>query len=62
MPQFIALGLIAAGGYYAFKVLKREMARVDREVRAAEKVRTDDRGELLVRDPETGHYRPPEGR
>jgi len=60
MPQLIFLGLVAAGGYYAWKALKKEMARVDVKVREAERVKAEDRGELLERDPETGHYRPRE--
>ncbi len=58
MPQLIFLGLVAAGGYYAFKALKKEMARVDQKVRDAEKVGAQERGETLVLDPKTGHYRP----
>ena len=54
MPQFLLIGAVIAGGWYAWKVLKREMARVDREVEAVRKLPS----ETLERDPETGRYRP----
>jgi hypothetical protein len=53
MPQFIVIGAALVGGWYAWKMLKREMARVDRELDA---VRTAP-SETLERDPETGRYR-----
>ena len=34
MPQLIIIGAVLVGGWYAWKALKREMARVDREVEA----------------------------
>ena len=50
--QAIALGVLAAGGWYLWKVLKREMSRIDREIEAA-RGKPD---EHLVHDPETGRY------
>lgn len=53
MPQLIIIGVALAGGWYAWKVFKREMARVDREVEAVRKRPS----ETLVEDPKTGKYR-----
>jgi hypothetical protein len=53
MPQIIILAAIVVGGWYAWKFVKREMARVDRELEAARNRPT----ETLKRDPETGRYR-----
>jgi hypothetical protein len=54
MPQFLIVGAVLIGGWYAWKVLKREMARVDREVESARGRPT----ETLERDPKTGRFRP----
>ena len=54
MPQLIIIGVALVGGWYAWKTLKREMARVDREVEAVRKRPS----ETLVEDPKTGKYRP----
>jgi hypothetical protein len=53
MPQLLILGAVIVGGWYAWKALKREMARVDRELDA---VRTKP-SETLERDPDTGRYK-----
>ena len=53
MPQFLIIGAALVGGWAAWKVLKREMARVDREMEAVRERPT----ETLQRDPETGCYR-----
>ena len=53
MPQLLIVGLAVAGGWYAWKALKREMSRIDREVEAARKKPA----ETLTRDPATGRYR-----
>ena len=53
MPQFIVAGAIVVGGWMAWKALKREMARVGREV---EKMRGRPT-ETLTQDPQTGRYR-----
>ena len=53
MPQLIIIGVALVGGWYAWKTLKREMARVDREVEAVRKRPS----ETLVEDPKTGKYR-----
>ena len=54
MPQLIIIGAVLVGGWYAWKTLKREMSRVDREVEAVRKRPS----ETLVEDPKTGKYRP----
>jgi hypothetical protein len=53
MPQLLIIGAVIIAGWYAWRVLKREMARVDREVEAVRKRPT----ETLTRDPESGRYR-----
>ena len=53
MPHPLLVGLAVAGGWYAWKAVKREMARIDREVEAVRKAPA----ETLERDPETGRYR-----
>jgi hypothetical protein len=53
MPQFLIAAVIVAGGWYAWKTVKREMARVSRDLDAV-------RGrpvETLEQDPKTGRYR-----
>ncbi len=58
MPQLIFLGLIAVGGYFAWKVVKREMARVDEKIRKAKMQREGKPTETLEYDETTGTYRP----
>ncbi len=53
MPQLVILGLLAYGGWFAWRALKREMKRVDREVEAVRKPPA----ETLERDPQTGRYK-----
>lgn len=53
MPQLIIIGAVLIGGWYAWKALKREMARVDREVEAVRKRPAA----TLERDPKSGRYR-----
>ena len=53
MPQLLIVGAVLIGGWYAWKALKREMARVERELEAVRSRPTD----TLERDPETGRYR-----
>jgi hypothetical protein len=52
VPQLLIIGAALVGGWYAWKALKREMARVDREVEA---VRSPP-SETLKRDERTGRY------
>jgi hypothetical protein len=54
MVQVLIVGVVLVGGWYAWKALKREMARVDAEVEAARKLPS----ETLERDPSSGRYRP----
>jgi hypothetical protein len=56
MPQLLLIGAALIGGWYAWKALKREMARIDREVEAVRKRPS----ETLERDEETGRYKPRE--
>jgi hypothetical protein len=44
---------VLAAGWAAWRVLKREMARIDREVEAVRKPPA----ETLTRDPKTGRYK-----
>jgi hypothetical protein len=53
MVQVLIVGAALVGGWYAWKALKREMARIDREVEAVRK----EPEETLERDPETGRYK-----
>ena len=53
MPQLLLIGAALVGGWYAWKVLKREMARVDRNIEAVRNKPT----ETLEHDPETGRYK-----
>ena len=52
--QILLIGAAVAGGWYAWKAIKREMARIDREVEAVRKLPS----ETLEQDPQTGRYRP----
>jgi hypothetical protein len=52
VPQLLIVGAALVGGWYLWKALKREMARVDREVEA---VRSPP-SETLKRDERTGRY------
>jgi hypothetical protein len=54
MPQLLLIGAALAGGWYAWKTLKREMARIDRQIDAVRKAPE----QTLEHDPETGRYRP----
>ncbi len=59
MPQLIFIALLIAGGYFVVKAVRREMTRVDRELKEA---RNEKAGKTatLEKDPETGRYRPKE--
>ena len=53
MPQLILIGAVLVGGWLAWKAVKREMARVGRELD-----RTRDRPTAtLTQDPKTGKYK-----
>ena len=58
MPQLILLGLVAVGGYFIWRVVKREMARVDRDLKEARADKARQSTTPLEQDPETGRYRP----
>jgi hypothetical protein len=53
MPQLIIIGAVLAGGWLAWKAVKREMARIDRELQTVRKRPT----ETLTQDPKTGKYK-----
>ena len=53
MPQLIIIGAVLAGGWIAWKAVKREMARVGRELDRARGRPT----ETLMQDPKTGKYK-----
>ena len=53
MVQVLIVGAAVLGGWYTWKAIKREMARIDREVEAVRK----EPEETLERDPETGRYK-----
>ena len=53
MVQVLIVGAAVLGGWYAWKAIKREMARIDREVEAVRKAPE----ETLERDPQTGRYK-----
>ncbi|MEM9279474.1 MAG: hypothetical protein AAGA76_12940 [Pseudomonadota bacterium] len=60
MPQLIGLALIGGILWYGYRALKREMERIGRETREAErKAQEAKRGKELVPD-ENGVYRPAE--
>ena len=56
MPQLIFYALVGAVGWYGYKAIKKEMAKV------SEKVRKEEDGPKpmgeLEQDPDTGVYRP----
>ena len=58
MPQLILLGLVAVGGFFIWRVVKREMARVDRELQETRAEKAEQSVTTLEQDPETGKYRP----
>ncbi len=53
MVQVLMVGAAVLGGWYAWKAIKREMARIDREVEAVRKAPE----ETLEHDPQTGRYK-----
>ena len=53
MPQLLIVSVALVGGWYAWKALKREMARIDREIEAVRK----EPEQTLEHDPETGRYK-----
>lgn len=57
MPQLIAIGLIAAVVWFAWRALKREMARVDSAVRDQES-KADVKEVTPLEKDEDGVYRP----
>lgn len=55
MPQLIAIGLIGGVAWYAYRALKREMSRIDRETREAEK---KPKAQKILKQDKDGVYRP----
>ncbi len=59
MPQIILIALVGAGLWLGWRILRKEMRRVDRELRKAEHdLRAGERPIALEKDPETGVYKP----
>jgi hypothetical protein len=62
MPLLIALALIGAVGWYAYSVLKKELAKLAEQDRKEAQKRPGTTGgkviDELEQDPETGVYRP----
>jgi hypothetical protein len=59
MPQLFVIAAAAAAAYAGWRLLKREMARVERRLDAA-RDRSEAAAPTLERDPATGVYRPRE--
>ena len=63
LPQLVVLGTAGAGVWLAMRWMRTEVARVDGEIRRAERslerLRSAPVAQLRF-DPETGHYRPVE--
>ncbi len=59
MTEFFGLAVLAAGGYWIVRRVRRKMAEVEAQVsRAAAKMDPAAKGEKLILDPDTGKYRP----
>ncbi len=55
MPQLIAIGLIGGVVWYGYRALKREMERINKETRAAEK---KTKSQTVLKQDKDGVYRP----
>ena len=55
MPQLIAIGLIGGVVWYGYRALKREMERINKETRAAEKKA---KSQTVLKQDKDGVYRP----
>jgi hypothetical protein len=53
MPRLIIIGAVLIGGWIAWRAVKREMARVRRELTRAR----GQPAETLAQDPKTGKYK-----
>ena len=58
MVNVIAAASLAIGGYLIVKAVRREMARVEKQVSKAARKAAGDTIKTLERDPETGRYHP----
>jgi len=59
MPQIIGIALLGTALYCAYRVVKREMNRVGADLDRQSAAKSDaQEGQKLVKDPETGIYRP----
>jgi len=58
MGQLLLIGLVALGGWYGYRFLRREMRRVGNELDKARQARDDRPTETLELDPKSGRYRP----
>ncbi len=55
MPQLIAIGLLGGVVWYGYRALKREMERINKETRAAEKKA---KAQTVLKQDKDGVYRP----
>lgn len=62
MPHILVLILVGVGLWAGYKLMRKEMARVERDLRKAEdslaRKKANGTRATLVRDPESGVYRP----
>lgn len=58
MPQVLFFAAIAAVGYFGYKKFLSEAEKVSERVRRAEKEQATRANGTLIKDPETGEYRP----
>ena len=59
MPQILLIALVGAGVWLGWRVLKKEMARVNRELHTAEdELAKTEKPVPLEEDPDTGIYAP----
>ncbi|QDZ00459.1 hypothetical protein FQ775_08745 [Nitratireductor mangrovi] len=58
MPQLIFFAVVAAVAFFGYRAFLREAERVSARVRRAEREAATRASGTLVKDPETGEYRP----
>ncbi|MEQ8298359.1 MAG: hypothetical protein RIB55_17960 [Nitratireductor sp.] len=58
MPQLIFFALVGAVAYFGYRAFLREANRVSARVRRAEREAETHAAGTLIKDPETGEYRP----
>ncbi len=58
MPQLLLMAAVAVGGFYAYKLVKREINRVGAELAKTRQTSVQKPRETLEQDPQTGRYKP----